>query len=333
MKLILRVLALLAIVMTPAVSAQTSYSSLYVFGDSLTDSGNAFLGTGGAQASPANGYFFGRFSNGPNFADDISLALLGTPTVPALAGGLNFSVGGADAQFKPGAVSPSFLEQIGLYGSLVGAPIPSNALVLITFGGNDVRDTIFTGGPISFAAAGNDFATGLGQLYGLGARNFVIVDTPDIGLLPVSIATAGAIPGRLGELTDRSEEINALLASSAGALDALPGTQVSFFDLFGFEHNLLANPAAFGLPASLNTTTPCQIVGGGSPQLANCANSLYFDAIHPTAQVHAVIAGAVLTQLRSTAAVPEPATWLAMLLGFAVIGIALRRPARAAATA
>jgi len=95
-----------------------------------------------------------------------------------------------------------------------------------------------------------------------------------------------------------------------------------------FEHNLLANPAAFGLPAGLNTTTPCQIVGGGTPQLANCANSLYFDAIHPTAQVHAVIAGAILTQLRSTAAVPEPATWLAMLSGFALIGVALRRRSR-----
>jgi len=328
MKLILRFLALLAIATASTVSAQTSYSGLYVFGDSLTDSGNAFLGTGGVQANPANGYYFGRFSNGPNFADDISLALLGAPTVPALAGGLNFSVGGADAQYKPGAASPSFLEQLGLYGSFVGAPIPSDALVLITFGGNDVRDTIFTGGAINFAAAGNDFATGLGQLYGLGARNFVIVDTPDIGLLPVSIAAAGAIPGRLGELTDRSQDLNELLAGSAGALDALPGTQVSFFDLFSFEHNLLANPAAFGLPAGLNTTTPCQIVGGGTPQLANCANSLYFDAIHPTAQVHAVIAGAILTQLRSTAAVPEPATWLAMLIGFALIGVALRRRSR-----
>jgi len=330
MKLILRFLALLAIATAPTVSAQISYSGLYVFGDSLTDSGNAYLGTGGAQANPTNGYYFGRFSNGPNFADDISLALLGAPTVPALVhGGLNFSVGGADAQFKPGAVSPSFLEQIGLYGTFIGAPIPSDALVLITFGGNDVRDTIFTGGAIDFAAAGNDFTTGLGQLYGLGARNFVIVDTPDIGLLPVSIATVGAIPGRLGELTDRSQDINALLADSAGALDAMPGTHVSFFDLFSFEHNLLANPAAFGLPAGLNATTPCQIVGGGSPQLANCSNSLYFDAIHPTAQVHAVIAGAILAQLRSTAAVPEPATWLAMLFGFAVIGVALRRHARA----
>lgn len=333
MKLILRLFALLAIMTAPAASAQISYSGLYVFGDSLTDSGNAYLGTGGSQASPANGYYFGRFSNGPNFADDISLALLGAPTVAALGGGLNFSVGGADAQYKPGAASPSFLEQIGLYGTIVGAPIPSNALVLITFGGNDVRETIATGGAIDFTAAGNNFTTGLNQLYGLGARNFIIVDTPDIGLLPVSVAAVGGIPGRLGELTDRSEDLNTLFASSAGALDALPGTNVTFFDLFSFEHNLLANPAAFGLPAGLNTTTPCQIPGGGSPQLANCANSLYFDAIHPTGQVHTAIAGAILSQLRSTAAVPEPATWLAMLLGFAVIGIALRRPVRTTAAA
>jgi phospholipase/lecithinase/hemolysin len=330
MKVILRFLALLAMLIGSVASPQTTYPALYEFGDSLTDSGNAYLGTGGLQASPSNGYFLGRFSNGLNFADYLSVALTGSPTVPALAGGLNFSVGGADAQFKPGAVSPSFLEQIGLYNSLVGRPISSDALVLVTFGGNDVRDTILTGGTIDFSAAGNDLATGLGLLYNLGARNFVITDSPDIGLLPVSVAAAGSIPGRLNELTQRSLDINALFATRADQLDALPGTNVDFFDLFGFEHALLDNPAAFGLPPTLNTTTPCQIPGGGSPQIANCADSLYFDAIHPTTQVHAVIAGGILTQLSSIAAVPEPSTWAMMLVGFAAIGIITGRERRRA---
>jgi phospholipase/lecithinase/hemolysin len=331
MKMMRPFLALLAFAMAPQAHAQAKYSSLLVFGDSLTDSGNAYLGTAGAQANPANGYYLGRFSNGLNYADDLSLALFGTPTVPALLpGGLNFSVGGAEAQFKSGEVSPSFLAQVGLYSTLVGKPIPSDALVLVTFGGNDVRDTILTGGPIDFSPSAVDFATAIFDLYGLGARNFLIVGTPDIGLLPVSIATAGGIPGRLGDLTLRSEEINALFRTETRDIHGfLPGAHGSFFDLFDFEHDLLANPSAYGLPATLDSTTPCQIPGGGSPQIVNCANSLYFDPIHPTAQGHTAIANALLARL----SVPEPSIWVTMILGFLTIGIMVRRAGRLAATA
>ncbi|WP_435876842.1 SGNH/GDSL hydrolase family protein [Sphingomonas quercus] len=317
---------MLALVVAPCASAQAvNYSGLYVFGDSLVDAGNAFLATGGAEASPINGYYQGRFSNGYNFADYLSLAISGTPTQPALIGGTNVAVGGADAETKPGEVSPSFISQIGLYsGTLGNGPIASDALVLVTFGGNDVRDTIATGGAIDFTAAANDFATGLNLLYALGARNFVITGSPDIGLLPASLAATGGNAVRLGELTDRSMQISDLFEAKTAAFDMLAGVNASFFDLFGYEHDLLADPTAFGLPAGLDTTTPCQIPLGGSPQLANCANSLYFDGIHPTTIVHQAIAGAILAQLDAPA-VPEPAAWLTMILGFGGIGVALRR--------
>jgi outer membrane lipase/esterase len=334
MKQMLRVLALAAAFIAPSAWAQ-NYSSLIVFGDSLVDPGNAYIGSGFTQASPANGYAAGRFSNGPNFADYLSLDLFGTVTTPALLGGSNIGVGGTTAAHKS-AGDNSFLEQIALFPTLSGiSHISSSALVLVTFGGNDVRDTIGTSGPVDFSASAAALQTGLLELYNAGARNFVITGTPDIGLLPVSINFPGITPNQLDALTQRSEDINALFSNVTGALDALPGDNATFFDLFGFEHDLLGNPTAFGLPANLNTTTPCQVIGGGVPQIANCANSLYFDAIHPTTQVHAAIADAILRQL-GAASVPEPATWMAMILGLAAIGAALRRQrlkfAQAAAT-
>ena len=39
------------------------YTGLYAFGDSLTDTGNTSLASGGASPGPA--YFNGRYSNGP----------------------------------------------------------------------------------------------------------------------------------------------------------------------------------------------------------------------------------------------------------------------------
>jgi phospholipase/lecithinase/hemolysin len=331
MKAFTRFFAFAALCLSPAIAqAGPTYSGLYVFGDSRVDSGNAYLATGGAVAKPADGYAGGRFSNGFNFADYLSLAITGHPATALYAGGRNMAFGGATAEQVPGEISPSFLAQVGIYWNQVGTPIDSNALVLVTFGGNDVRDTILTGGQVNFASALTDFTDAVSALYGLGARHFAIVGSPDIGLLPASIAGVGGVPGRLDELTARSQQISMALRSTAQGLDSLPDVTADFFDLFAVEHDLLASPSSFGLPATLNTTTPCQIIGGGPAQTANCSNSLYFDAIHPTTQVHRAIADTLVQQL-GISAVPEGQTWVLLIVGVAGVGAALRR--RRASTA
>jgi phospholipase/lecithinase/hemolysin len=71
----------------------TTYPAIYSFGDSLSDVGN--LSAGAAGTIPLPGFYFnGRFSNGPNWLDDLS-AKLGLPMSPALLGGDNYAVGGA----------------------------------------------------------------------------------------------------------------------------------------------------------------------------------------------------------------------------------------------
>lgn len=325
MKILARWLAVIALVVSPSAwAAGGSYSGLVVFGDSLVDSGNAYLATSGGVAKPADGYYAGRFSNGFNFADYLSDMISGTPATALFAGGRNMAVGGALAAYSPSETSPSFVRQIAYYNMMVGTPIDSNALVLITFGGNDVRDTITSGGAVSFQSAIDSFTYALGQLYTLGARNVVIVGSPDIGALPASAAVAAAVPGRLAELTARSQQINAALQGISAAFGTMPGVESNYFDLFGYEQALLANPAAFGLPSTLNTTTPCQIAGGGSPQLANCSNALYFDAIHPTTQVHQAIATAIAGQL-GISAVPEGQVWVMLILGVGMVGASQRR--------
>lgn len=312
-------IALILVAFSPA--GATSYPSLYVFGDSLVDAGNSRLGTGGEQARPEDGYFNGRYSNGFNFADYVALGVGASIPTPSLAGGTNFAIGGAQAQYKPGEIIPSFLGQIAYLGATVNPSIPSDALVLITFGGNDVRETIGYAGTMDFSAAGADFSKGLSLLYGLGARNFLITGAPDIGLMPDSRVVTGNNTVRLGELSDRSAEISSLFETESAALAVLPGTSVSFFDLGDYEHRLLADPGAFGLPVTLDSSTPCRIPNGGSPQLSNCTNSLYFDYVHPTTIAHEAIGTALLSQID---AVPEPESWELMILGFGTVGIALR---------
>ena len=186
-------LSTLAVATTPA--SATTFSSLIVFGDSLVDSGNAQIGSIlnnlPDPAPAAAGYASGRFSNGANFADYLNVGINGSLATAYLQGGANFAVGGALAAYKPGGIIPSFVEQLAIFGSL-NQPISSTALVLVTFGGNDVRATIGVNGTPDFSASVSALQTGLAALISAGARNIVVTGVPDIGDLP---GTRAAAPG------------------------------------------------------------------------------------------------------------------------------------------
>ena len=129
--------AVIAAVGTPAEARRTTekYTSLTVFGDSLVDAGNAFIASGGRAASPAGGYFMGRFTNGYDYTDLLSQSLFGTPTVASLAGGNNYGFGGARATTT--SPQPDLIEQLAQFqGS--GKSADANGLYVLTFGGNDV---------------------------------------------------------------------------------------------------------------------------------------------------------------------------------------------------
>ena len=92
-----------------ATSAPTPWSSLVVFGDSLSDGGNnsllSFVGNNPAQVVTGNTYIptqtyaaapgmLGTYSNGPVWATQFA-AQFGLNALPSLAGGTNFAFGGA----------------------------------------------------------------------------------------------------------------------------------------------------------------------------------------------------------------------------------------------
>jgi len=102
---------LAALLLGHAAGAGAQVSDLVVFGDSNTDAGNAEIiatAAGAASPTPAGfGYFNGRFSNGPTLADRLREVLLSGNTTASLAGGLNFSVGGASAATDRGRARPA----------------------------------------------------------------------------------------------------------------------------------------------------------------------------------------------------------------------------------
>lgn len=317
-------------------AAAQSYGELYVFGDSLVDSGNARaarLASGGADpAPPAQSYYQGRFSNGFNFADYLSMDISGRPATASAFGGTNFSVGGAQAAEVAGDASPSFAEQIG-YFDASGRTFGANSLVLVTLGGNDVRGELAKLGTVpgytpTLDPALGAFTTGLTSLLDRGARNIVVTGLPDIGQIPA--VTLLGFPQLSQAGTQLSFGLNQAFAQTSAGLAARTGANVQFFDLLTYQASIYADPTAFGLPAALDTRTAC-LQAGAAP---GCDGFVYFDTIHPTTQLHAAIADGIAGQL-GIGAVPEPSTWLMMLCGFGMLGAGLRHrrrePVRAAA--
>jgi outer membrane lipase/esterase len=320
-----------ALALTNLPAAADLYSSLVVFGDSLSDNGNnATLGlydptqviTGNTYV-PSATYASRTYSNGPVWASDVA-SQLGVTLLPSLQGGTDFAYGGARTGTPgsgPGGFPFSLIAQANQYLGATNNVASPNALYVIEGGGNDARAALIAiaagaqPGPTILATA-QSFAANIGtivdQLQLAGAQHIVVWDTPNIGLAP-AVAAAGPAAVTLGSLLAAS--MNAALATRlAGEVG------VSTFDIFGLGTEIALDPLAFGFT---NITDACGAVVG-----ANCGTYVYWDGIHPTAAAHMVIANEFLA---GTGAVPELSTWAMMILGFAGIAfMAYRRRNKAA---
>jgi len=336
----MRMLGLVLAGLMSVAATPSAATSLFVFGDSLVDTGNvdaALRAQGQATRTPAAaGYFQNRFSNGYNFADIVSMNLgqgaskaYGYPVPPYtyFYGGTNFSYGGAqtrdDGHGTPGH-SPSFQDQLALFAAS-GKTIGADDTVLITFGGNDIQQELLKklSNPAyvsDFTATNTALQNGIAALVSAGARNIVVTGEADVGQIPRITQYGSAALNALG--SSLSDSLNASFRARTQAAAAATKLNIQFFDLLAFEHNLLSNAAANGFT---NTTDPC--LNEDTGQLANptCAGYLYFDRIHPTAAAHQLIGNAISAQITG---VPEVATWAMMILGFGLVGFVLRRAVR-----
>ncbi len=317
---------LVAAVIVPVFAAGAAhalpFTNLIVFGDSIVDQGNtqaAAIGAGFPDPAPASaGYFGGRFTNGINPADVLNQEIEGTNSVGSLFGGDNFAFGGArarnDGDFLPdlAAQTVSFLTRAG------STPIEPSTLIMINVGGNDVRD-ILLGGLAGAArqavidAAAAAVSTSIGFLQSAGAQHFLFVGVGNVGGIP-ELAPFGPQAAAAGR--QASIDINA-------AIQAVLPSNAYYFDTIAWSDQLLANPALFGLPAGLDTTTAC--LGSGAPApggAPTCDDFAFFDTVHPTTQVLQLLGGELIS------VVPEPGTGILMMIGLTVL--ASRRPARAA---
>lgn len=322
-------IAFLAMVLMPSVASAGSFPTIYEFGDSLSDAGNAWIATGGTEpmAPPyalVNGY--GVFSNGPVWVQDLSQALgLGTLR-PSLAGGTDFAVGGASAgafgsytgspgDLLPSGGNPVADSQIGMFQAAVPTPAP-NALYTLSIGSNDL-DYIFShdaGNPAqaladASAVIGN-IAVFVGDLAADGARNLVALNVPDLGKTPAALALG---PAEAAAISSLVAGFDVSLGNTLEAEAVADGIDLHIIDDYGLVDEAVADPGRFGLT---DVSDPC-LVGGFV--CATPDTYLFWDEHHPTETGERLL-GAVALR-----AVPEPST-LAVLGGaILLLGVVRRR--------
>ncbi len=174
---------------------------------------------------------------------------------------------------------------------VAGAASPE-ALYVIEIGGNDIRDALSAfaahtdGGAIIYAAL-TAVSGNIQTLYDAGARKFLVLNAPNLRLVPAVRIMDSLYPGA-GQVAEYfsllyNENLNTLLLGAAG----LPGIQITRLDLYQKLSELTANPAAFGLR---EVTTAC-VTPNVAPFKCNTPDDfLFWDGIHPTKVVHAILA-------------------------------------------
>lgn len=330
MKISTTVVALVVLLFGGSASAATPFSSLIIFGDSLSDAGDnpsavtSLYKELGGHCDPLHpclpsqleaSYDGGRFSNGPVASEYLAKNLF--PAGVNTANFQGYAVAGAtsgnhnignDADPTGILNLPGMQQEVNLYMKNTGGAADPNALYFVWGGSNDylIHDS-----PVQ---AARNIGGYVNVLAAAGARNFLVPNLPDLGLTP-----SARMDGEVSLAHDYSVVFNTELANQLGSLDGtLPGVSIHRFDTFALLNDVVQNPVNYGLT---DVTNPCFTLLGitcGNPE-----GHLFWDDFHPTTHGHAILAAGF------AAAIPEPAAIFMFMLGLLVLAAAVSRRQRA----
>ena len=292
-----------------------AFDNIYIFGDSLSDTGNLNL---------INNQIPARFSNGPVAVDYLAQAY-GLEATPSgfLAGlniGNNYAVGGAkavDADGDENTPDTNLPTQVNAYLAANNFQADPDALYVVVIGGNDlfaaqqIRAGVVTAGSISeriairqqarqsVTAAVESAAEQIGKLIATGAQHIIVGNAPDIGAVPATdklvdtlLASSGnfAQKARAKFMYRASSNLSALwnfsIALAVGELESTFGVDIIEWDLAGFLAMQIEGGADLGFS---NVEDACldKVGTGECDPFSPPTGFVFFDDVHPTTSVHA----------------------------------------------
>jgi phospholipase/lecithinase/hemolysin len=292
--------------LTPAEAA--GFSQIYSFGDSLVDTGNAFAQTGIFPAP----YFEGRSSNGPLWTEYLASELGIAETSLGFVGALSNELGGVQFAGSPLVPVPGTLTQVS---SFVANPalVDPNALYVIWAGANDY---LFTQQTNPLEPVGN-LTKAVTTLNEAGAKDFLVVNLPDLGNLPLS-GVVGASPEAIAGLNSLSNGHNQALEAAIAGLNSTGNINVNLLKVDELFRSAIAGELGFKNVTDACTRDPICVA---DPDVQK--GYLFWDEVHPTTTAGQVISDSALALLQpEPASVPEPTVVMSLVL---VGGLGLRQ--------
>ena len=286
-----------------------NFSDVIVFGDSLSDSGNA------ARLRPLPPGT--SFTTNPDPVwSEIVAETFGASGMNSLAGGANYAFAGACVnpttpcatdELPPHLRSPRVTQQIGAYLSSRSDQADPNALYVIWGGANDIADSVLADPPNAgrhtVAAASVNVAQ-IRRLREAGARHVVVFNLPDLSTSPYAVNLGQVAQGALTQLgTAYNEGLHAGIRESEDGIVPI--------NVFAFFNEIVENHETYGITDTTGTAcgepdagTAVSITCGpeGSPYPVTDKSDenqqyLFADRSHPSGATHAMIASMVTSTL------------------------------------
>ncbi|BAY63360.1 GDSL family lipase [Calothrix brevissima NIES-22] len=270
------------------------FRNIYIFGDSYSDTGNAFNRTGGILAAPPN--YQGRFSNNLIWVDYLAESLnLSVKTADNSVSnqGINFAVGGAttgEENLFP-AVIPNLPELSGLQQQIQSyisslQQSQADALYIIWAGAADYAP--FVNGVPQYSDTTTTIAnisTAINTLIESGARNILLANVIDIGKTPLAvevnqITSSDLVSQVVKKHNESLTEIAYIFAEKVNLM---------LFDVKSIVDEAIAHPHKFGFT---NTTQASSLVESSNPD-----EYVFWDLVHLTSKANRLIANAALARL------------------------------------
>jgi phospholipase/lecithinase/hemolysin len=284
-------------------------ADIFIFGDSLSDTGNTYEATTSLFfvpdiPHPDQGYWQGRFSNGPVWVEYVAVSLGESIPVPSRLGGNNFSHGGSNV-LESGFLQPSLAEQVAEVSSVE----PSDWCV-IWAGSTDMlgADLSNLNGAMQTAqSVATEIENNINDLYSIGARRLIVLNIPALGRVPLSAARLTS-QERM-DLNDVCDFLNIALSESLdSARQNNPGLQILEFDAYGLFEEAVADPGEFGLTNVTDAAAPFDpfdlffagLATDPPPKGTNVNEYLFYDGLHPTAVAHLLVGDQVSDALSGT---------------------------------
>lgn len=258
----------------PVAAEPRTFNGIVVFGDSLSDTGNA----AGA-----------RFSNGPvwveHLASHFSLAV-----EPAISGGTNHAVGGARAH-DPGSPYNLRAQADRYLAEEPDRETVAGTLFIVYGGANDLLAAVSGQDPVVLAMnAVRMLGSIADDLASAGAATILVPNLPDLAKVP-AVRQYGPTVGRIA--SQITAGFNQALDQTLAGVESRYGMRITRLDVHGLVERVFREPGILGTPG-VNLTDPCTGAGRtcGDPDL-----HIFWDQVHPTAFGHARLAGAALEVL------------------------------------